>query len=192
MLRTRSFALAAAALLLAASLSPAAPPGFVMPHFVPPANTYHYPSARDFVSPANRTTSNYFVPPQSYYLHPYNAEPNVAPRYPPPAVTSTSPIGVGSPLDVPLVPRALREPPAPTPEPAEIEVRVPAGAEIWFSGEKTKQTGTVRLFRTPPLEPGTRYAYNVKARWTENGKEVERTLHVPITAGGRQSVTFRE
>lgn len=191
MSRIHSFALAAAVLLLAAALAPTAPPGFITPHYVAPPNTYHYPSGRDFVSPANRTVSHYFAPPQSYYLHPSNAEPNIAPQYPPPQPGSFS-MGVGSPLDVPLVPRALREPVAPAPEAAVIEVHVPDGAEIWFSGEKTRLTGTVRRFRSPPLEPGTRYAYDVKARWIEDGKEVERTLHVPVTAGARQQITFRQ
>jgi uncharacterized protein (TIGR03000 family) len=70
-------------------------------------------------------------------------------------------------------------------------VRVPAGAEIWFNGEKTTQTGTRRLFLSPELEPGNRYAYDVTARWTEDGKSVEQTIHVPLTAGARQKVTFR-
>jgi uncharacterized protein (TIGR03000 family) len=216
MLQTRSFALAAAALVLTAATGLAGPPGFVSP-----PNTYHYPSARDVVSPAQRTTSNYFAVPQSYYLRPYSPEPRLAPQNPP--APATNPPG-GSPLDLlqsyylrpyspepsltpqnptvpatnvppgdlPLVPRPRREPAPPPPEPAEIEVRVPAGAELWFNGEKTTQTGSVRQFRSPPLEPGARYAYDIKARWTENGKEVERTLHVPLTAGARQKATFRE
>jgi uncharacterized protein (TIGR03000 family) len=190
MLRMISFALAPVLLMLAAAPSPAAPPGLYSPGYVSPAYTYHYPSGRDFVSPADRTISHYFVPPQSYYLHPYNPEPNIAPQYPPSAA-SRSPISEEG-LDVPLVPRALREPETQPKAPAVIEVRVPAGAEVWFNGEKTQRTGTVRVFQSPPLEPGTRYAYDVKARWTEDSKEMERTFHVPVTAGSRNDVTFRK
>jgi uncharacterized protein (TIGR03000 family) len=187
MFRMRSFALAVPVFLLSAALA-AAQTGPFPPRMVAPPNTYHYPSARDFVSPANRTLSNYFVPPQSYYLHPSSPGPRyVAPQYP---TQAAGPPPGGSPLDVPLTPRALRAPESP-PEPAEIEVRVPAGAEIWFDGEKTTLTGSVRRFRSPPLEPGQRYAYDVKARWSEGGKEVEQTQHVPVTAGAVQKVTFQ-
>ncbi len=201
----RSFALSVPALLLATALSFAAPPGIVAP-----PSTYHYPSGRDFVSPANRTTSNYFVPPQSYYVRPSNPEPNVAPQYPAqsppgrptggggtlgssspaPTVAPQNPPGSLSPYDVPLVPPVLSSRVPLPPEPAEILVRVPEGAEIWFNGEKTRQTGTRRLFSSPPLEPGQRYAYDVKARWTVNGKAFEQTRHVPLTAGERANVTF--
>jgi uncharacterized protein (TIGR03000 family) len=186
MLRLGAFAVAAAALL--PTLVAAAPPGSYSPGYVSPPSYYHYPSARDFVSPANRTTPHYFAPPQSYYLRPYNPEPAYVPRYslPPSAPRSTA--EVAGP-DVPLVPRALREPGA---VPARIEVRVPDGAELWFNGAKTRQTGAVRVFESPPLEPGARYAYDVKARWTEDGRPVEKTYHVPVTAGERSSVTFRK
>jgi uncharacterized protein (TIGR03000 family) len=187
----RPFALAAPVLLLAVAVAVAAPPGTYSPGYVSPPNTYHYPSARDFVSPANRTTSHYFAAPQYYYLHPYaNAEPYVRQQYP--AAQESRPPGALAPYDIPLVPRALQEPEAPPPEPARIEVTVPAGAEIWFNGAKTRQTGERRLFVSPPLEPGERYSYEVKARWTEGGKTVERSLRVPIIAGGRERVTFQE
>jgi uncharacterized protein (TIGR03000 family) len=181
MVRLRSFALAIAGLLLAVGISPGGPPGT----FGPPSY-YHYPSARDNVSPARRTTSNYFAPPQSYYLHPSRAEPGYTPQYVNPSSPPSFADIVGE--DVRLVPRVLREA---TPEAsAVIQVRVPADAELWFNGAKTEQTGTLRTFESPPLEVGTRYAYDVKARWTEGGKAVEKTFHVPLTAGTRTAVNF--
>jgi uncharacterized protein (TIGR03000 family) len=191
MARMSRFILAAAVLVAAASVAGAAPPGSYSPGYVSPPSSYHYPSARDFFSPANRTTSNYFVPPQSYYLHPSNAEPFYTPRYLPRSTTPRSIADLAAP-DVPLVPRALREPEAPLPATAEIEVRVPADAELWFNGAKTRRTGAVRVFESPPLEPGANYTYDVKARWTEDGQEVERTLRVPVAAGVRKSVTFKK
>jgi uncharacterized protein (TIGR03000 family) len=182
MLVVRSVALGA--LILAAGSVCAAPPGFVSP-----PSYYHYPSARDTISPASRSLSNYFAPPQSYYLRPYNAESGSTRQYPEPPMTRSPQEAAG--LDYPLLPRALREAEPPPRVTAEIRVRVPEGAELWFNGAKTQQDGAVRRFESPPLEPGMRYAYNVKARWTEGGKEVEKTLHVPVTAGARTTVEFK-
>jgi uncharacterized protein (TIGR03000 family) len=74
--------------------------------------------------------------------------------------------------------------------PALIDVQVPADAQITFDGESTSQTGTERLFRSPPLPPGQDFSYEVKARWTENGKDIERTRKVRVRAGERMSVNF--
>ncbi|MGE3803313.1 MAG: TIGR03000 domain-containing protein [Gemmataceae bacterium] len=73
---------------------------------------------------------------------------------------------------------------------ALITVNVPAGAEIWFSGDKTSQTGTTRRFETPALEPGSNYSYSVRARWTENGKERDETKKVAVHANDRLTVDF--
>jgi uncharacterized protein (TIGR03000 family) len=71
-----------------------------------------------------------------------------------------------------------------------IAVRVPDNAVIWFDGDKTTQTGTLREFITPPLEPGQRYTYEIKAQWVENGQEVFRTRKMDIYAGDRLMVNF--
>jgi uncharacterized protein (TIGR03000 family) len=73
---------------------------------------------------------------------------------------------------------------------ATVEVSVPAGAELWFDGRKTVQTGTQRTFMTPVLEKGSSYHYEVRASWIRDGQRVEETRSVPVTAGGRVSVTF--
>jgi uncharacterized protein (TIGR03000 family) len=59
-----------------------------------------------------------------------------------------------------------------------LNVSVPANAEIWFDGAKTAQRGAFRQFITPPLAPGQDYAYDVKVRWPEDGREVTRRLTV--------------
>src|SRR5262249_29983293 len=56
---------------------------------------------------------------------------------------------------------------------AEVQVRVPANATVWFDGEPTEQTGPYRRFWTPPLEPGKVYTYQVKARWMLDGAPYE-------------------
>jgi uncharacterized protein (TIGR03000 family) len=73
---------------------------------------------------------------------------------------------------------------------ALIAVRVPPEAEIWFDGKKTSQAGPVRRFETPPLEPGNDYSYEVRARWNENGREVDRTRKVMVHAGDRLALNF--
>jgi uncharacterized protein (TIGR03000 family) len=73
---------------------------------------------------------------------------------------------------------------------ALITVQVPADAEIWFEGEKMSQTGTNRLFRSPPLEAGQNYSYEVKARWTANGQPVEQSRQVRVWPGAMVQVNF--
>jgi uncharacterized protein (TIGR03000 family) len=75
-------------------------------------------------------------------------------------------------------------------QPAKVEVLVPAGAELWFDGEKTSQTGGERTFHTPPLEKGRSYHYDVRARWVADGRTFDQTQQVPVYAGGRVSVAF--
>jgi len=64
-----------------------------------------------------------------------------------------------------------------SPAPAQLDtsvhvtVSVPADAEIWFQGTKMTATGSVREYQSPPLTPGHRYTYEVRARWNENGHE---------------------
>jgi uncharacterized protein (TIGR03000 family) len=71
-----------------------------------------------------------------------------------------------------------------------VDVRVPGNAEIWFNGAKTSQQGLVRQFESPGLEPGYDYTYEVRARWMENGREVERTRQFVVRAGDRLGVDF--
>jgi uncharacterized protein (TIGR03000 family) len=73
---------------------------------------------------------------------------------------------------------------------AEITVIVPADAELFFDGDATTQTGTGRLFITPPLTPGTTFQYNLVARWKSDGKVVEQKRTVGVTSGGRVRVNF--
>jgi uncharacterized protein (TIGR03000 family) len=73
---------------------------------------------------------------------------------------------------------------------AMIAVRVPANAELWFDGQKTSQSGQVRQFETPSLDPAQEYAYEIRARWTENGRNVERSRTVSVRAGDRLGVNF--
>jgi len=74
---------------------------------------------------------------------------------------------------------------------ALLNVRLPdPNAEVWVEGRATQQRGTSREYVSPPLNPDRSYVYDVRARWTENGKEVERTRTVPVKVGGVATVDF--
>jgi uncharacterized protein (TIGR03000 family) len=73
---------------------------------------------------------------------------------------------------------------------ARIWLRVPANAEVWFEGVKTRQSGTERYFYSPPLTPGLTYAYEVEARWKEEGKVVKRQRQIVVHAGDTVRIDF--
>ncbi len=73
---------------------------------------------------------------------------------------------------------------------AEIRVTVAPDAEIWFDGTRTKQTGSVREFITPPLTPAHTYTYQVRAHWTQNGKAMDQTRTVTVQPGRHSLVDF--
>ena len=79
---------------------------------------------------------------------------------------------------------------APSDATAHVTVNVPAGTQLWFNNVATTSAGPVRQFESPPLTPGLRYAYEVRARWTENGHEVTQTQQAAVTAGARVRVDF--
>lgn len=74
---------------------------------------------------------------------------------------------------------------------ARLNVRLPdPDAQVWVENSPTQQRGTQREYVSPPLNPNKSYTYEVRARWMENGKEVQRTKSVPIRANGSATVDF--
>jgi len=74
---------------------------------------------------------------------------------------------------------------------ARINVRLPdADAQVWFDDTQTRQRGTMREFASPSLEPDTKYTYEVRARWTENGKPMESKKTISVRANGTATVDF--
>jgi len=72
-----------------------------------------------------------------------------------------------------------------------LSVKVPQPAtEVFVDGKKTQQTGTDRIFESPPLEAGQNYRYTVTARWVERGQVVEVSRDVTGTAGEMVRVDF--
>jgi uncharacterized protein (TIGR03000 family) len=72
-----------------------------------------------------------------------------------------------------------------------IDVKVPANAELWFDDAKTSQTGSMRQFASPPLDSEHNYSYEIRARWTENGRTVERTKNITVRPGQHLAVDMQ-
>ena len=74
---------------------------------------------------------------------------------------------------------------------AQVEVRVPTpDAQVFFNGSATQQQGTDRMFVTPSLISGRTFTYSIEARWMENGRSMDKTQTVSVTAGQTAAVDF--
>lgn len=73
---------------------------------------------------------------------------------------------------------------------ATIEVIAPADTVITFDGHATSQTGTHRLFTTPPLVKGESYHYTIAAAFKQDGKTVTQNQRVSVYAGGKTTAVF--
>jgi uncharacterized protein (TIGR03000 family) len=74
---------------------------------------------------------------------------------------------------------------------ARLNVRLPdPEADVWVEGKRTQQRGLWREFISPPLTAEKSYTYEVRARWTENGKEREATKTVAVRPNGVATVDF--
>jgi uncharacterized protein (TIGR03000 family) len=72
--------------------------------------------------------------------------------------------------------------------PAHLEVRVPAGAEVWFDGKKSTETGTVRQFDTGPLLPGVNTSFEVRVHVKGAAQDTDDIRHVNLRAGERRTL----
>lgn len=77
---------------------------------------------------------------------------------------------------------------------ALLKVQVPkSDARLWVQGQEMQQdSGQERSFLSPPLEPGKKYEYTVRASWMANGQEVSRERKVAVESGQQVAVFFRE
>jgi len=75
---------------------------------------------------------------------------------------------------------------------ARIIVRLPAAnAQVWIDGQQTQQQGMSRLFDTPSLEPGT-YSYKIRAKWRQNGRDMDQTRTISFQPGRTVTVDFNQ
>jgi len=75
---------------------------------------------------------------------------------------------------------------------ALLRVSLPADAELWLNGKRMTRTGTEREFITPQLQDGETYAYQIKARWTQDGRPQEETIEVKVRANKTTNVRLGE
>jgi uncharacterized protein (TIGR03000 family) len=77
------------------------------------------------------------------------------------------------------------------PNDAGFIVRVPdANAEVWFQDHKTQQGGTVRRYESDNLDPNQTYTFHIRARWMQNGQQMDQTRDVQARAGQNMTVDF--
>jgi uncharacterized protein (TIGR03000 family) len=171
------------------------PGAYYVPSVPSYAPSYNVHGAEYQNQPAARNPGVYYVPSvpsyaPSYYVHEAEYRNQPAGRDPGSYYVQPAPIVVW-------------QQPAGTPDAgfvstdvvkndtALLRVHLPMDAKLFFgTKEVTGQSGSMRLFRSPSLDRGSNYQYDLRAQWTENGRTVERTRTVPIHANDVVSVDF--
>ena len=112
---------------------------------------------------------------------------------------------------MPVEPEGPAAPAMPTPAPAEpapakpqaglvpapeqtrgvVGVWVPAQARVVINGLETTSTGSYREYISHGLKPGAVYQYEIRAQIARDGRLIEKTRTVYLTAGARQRVAFQ-
>jgi uncharacterized protein (TIGR03000 family) len=77
---------------------------------------------------------------------------------------------------------------------ARLRVLLPQdNATLTIEGKPTEQTGTTRMFESPPLDPAKNYTYTLVAKWMPNNyTTITRTRVVPIKAGANADADLRK
>ncbi|HZY85947.1 MAG TPA: TIGR03000 domain-containing protein [Gemmataceae bacterium] len=89
-----------------------------------------------------------------------------------------------------LMPSAAVANPIQGPTPARLLVRLPADARLFIDGEPTRSPGDARRFVSPPLAPGRRYVYVLRAEVVRDGRKHTQTHEITVRAGGESEVTL--
>jgi uncharacterized protein (TIGR03000 family) len=71
-----------------------------------------------------------------------------------------------------------------------IQMQVPEGARVWFDNTPTMQTGTVRQFLSPPINPGQDYVYQIRVEWPQKGEVMNLNRRVTVRPGDRLNLDF--
>jgi uncharacterized protein (TIGR03000 family) len=109
---------------------------------------------------------------------------------------------VGPPT-IPTIPTIPGESPAPPlagaaggysvpPNAALIVVTMPPDGKLFANGLPIEGTGSVRVFQTPPLEPGKQYEYEMQISLERGGKKYEPKDVAKFRVGERVNVEFGE
>jgi uncharacterized protein (TIGR03000 family) len=73
---------------------------------------------------------------------------------------------------------------------ATIIVQLPADATLTVDGERTQSTSGTRVFVSPPLEPGKKYQYNLRAEVNRDGRRETTSRTVDVRAGQTSEVNI--
>ncbi|MGH7222358.1 MAG: TIGR03000 domain-containing protein, partial [Gemmataceae bacterium] len=71
---------------------------------------------------------------------------------------------------------------------ARLHVRLPAYAQLTVEGRKTMQTGPLRHFVSPPLDPNKSYHYTFEWTYPKDGKTYQARRVIHVRAGDNQEV----
>jgi uncharacterized protein (TIGR03000 family) len=133
--------------------------------------------------------------PYTYGPYPYGSYPYRSAYYPDygSGGYGGGPEGATLPMSAmssPVTARARRPAPAPAqPDaPATVTLSAPASADVWF--DEWKVPARTTKLTTPPLKPGRKYTYQVRAAWWQGGRNRTETRDVTVTAGEHVRVTF--
>jgi uncharacterized protein (TIGR03000 family) len=78
------------------------------------------------------------------------------------------------------------------PQTANLVVRLPGDARLEVDGQPTRQTGALRRFVSPPLEPGRPFSYTLTAFIEPNNyTKITRTRKVSVRAGQTTEADLR-
>jgi len=72
-----------------------------------------------------------------------------------------------------------------------ITIWVPEDAKVYVNGYLTKSTGNRRQFVSYGLKDGFNYKYEIRAEVTREGKTLDETHSVALTAGAKSTVAFK-
>jgi uncharacterized protein (TIGR03000 family) len=72
--------------------------------------------------------------------------------------------------------------------PARLIVHLPADARLTVNNTPSTQTSSRRIFNSPPLEPGWRYSYTLKAEVLRDGQRLTTTQQVTVQPGRETDV----
>ncbi len=136
--------------------------GYGAPVMVPPATGAPVPGA----APAVPTTP---TPAPALPENPPGIAPPVPGAAAPGAHTNAAPVALGS---------------------GQLTIVVPADAKVFINGHQTRSIGTHREYVSYGLESGLTYRYEVRAEVVRDGKTVEDTREVFLSAGSREGVAF--
>jgi uncharacterized protein (TIGR03000 family) len=75
---------------------------------------------------------------------------------------------------------------------ATLRIYLPGDARLVIDGKQTMQTGPMRRFSSPPLDPGKSYHYTLECTYEKGGKSITRKEVVYFRAGDDKKVDLRD